>query len=808
MSRVIETIFRFLTFNNGVLLKMNLKLAVVSSLLCLLLGNATSFAATDLQKPWSPVEGKIMSVFAKDVNPKKPHPEYPRPQLVRKQWENLNGLWDYAITGENDAQPESFDGKILVPFAIESALSGVGKKVGPDNRLWYKRTFTVPAAWKGERVRLNFGAVDWDSTVFVNGKEIGNHKGGYSPFSYDITDALTESGVQTLVVSVWDPTDLRGGTQPRGKQHSNPHGIWYTAVTGIWRTVWIEPVAETFIQKIKAVPNLADETVTFNFDIPGLQDGDQVEATVTASQVQSRLGVLRANRVTQIARERGDACSPLVVRIRNPRLWGPDTPFLYDVKFQILRDGKPVDTVDSYFAMREVKLGKDDKGITRVLLNGKFTFMHGPLDQGWWPDGLYTAPTDKALEYDITRTKDFGYNMLRKHVKTEPDRFYYHCDRLGMLVWQDMPNGDRHIGPNDPDIERTSESEAQYRVELQELIRSLENHPCIIIWVPFNEGWGQFKTAEITDFVRELDPTRLIISSSGWAERGVGDVHNVHNYTANPAAAIPPAEENRAVILGEYGGLGMPIEGHLWQPDRNWGYRSFEERDALFQQYDRLNRMLHPLIATRLTAAVYTQTTDVEIEVNGLMTYDRAVDKFDARRLKASNERLRFAPPTTKTIVPTAQEEASVWKYTTEQPVDNWNKSDFDDSGWQEGESGFGTKETPNTTVRTEWNTDDIWIRKTIELDAAVVRSADNLVLNLYHDEDCEVYINGVLVAETKGFVNGYTIKEMDANTLRKALKAGANTIAIHCKQTTGGQYIDVGIQQVIPPVNSRQRMW
>ncbi|MCL2306217.1 MAG: hypothetical protein FWC43_12810 [Planctomycetaceae bacterium] len=781
-----------------------MKCTALSTLFFLVLGTATSFAATDVPpSPWSPVEGKILSIFAKDVNSKNPHPEYPRPQLVRKQWVNLNGLWDYAITGENDVQPENFDGKILVPFAIESALSGVGKKVGPDNRLWYKRTFTVPADWQGKRIRLNFGAVDWDSTVFVNGKKIGNHKGGYSPFSYDITDALTESGEQTLIVSVWDPTDLRGGTQPRGKQHSNPHGIWYTAVTGIWQTVWIEPVAETFIQKIKAVANLEDSTVTFNFDIPGVQDGDKIEATVLSA---GNRGLVRNRSVaTPIAGKKEAAGSPLVVKIKNPNLWTPDSPFLYDVKFQLLRDGKAIDTVDSYFAMRDIKLGKCDKGITRILLNGKFLFQHGPLDQGWWPDGLYTAPTDKALEYDVIRTKDFGFNMLRKHVKVEPDRFYYHCDRLGMLVWQDMPSGDKYIGPKDDDAERTPESEAQFRAELKEMIHSLDNHPCIVIWVPFNEGWGQFKTGEIVNYCRELDSTRLVNSASGWTERGVGDMHDIHIY---PGPAMPPVEENRAIVLGEYGGLGMPIKGHTWQDDKNWGYQSFDEKEALFKRYDQLNRALHPMIAKGLSAAVYTQTTDVEIEVNGLMTYDRAVDKFDAKRLKASNNGLRSAPPTVKTIIPTAKEEASVWKYTTEKPADNWNQADFDDSGWKEGESGFGTKTTPNTTVRTEWNTSDIWIRKTIELDADTVRAADKLVLNLYHDEDCEVFINGVQVFAAKGFITTYTTKEMNVGDLRKALKVGANTIAISCKQTTGGQYIDAGLLQVIPPANPGKRLW
>ncbi|MGL6227164.1 MAG: sugar-binding domain-containing protein [Thermoguttaceae bacterium] len=747
---------------------------------CLLLFviSLTSFVSAE---SWKPVEGKILSVFAKDVDPENVWPEYPRPQLVRENWLNLNGLWDYAIIGERDAEPKQYEGKILVPFAIESALSGVKKTVGPDNRLWYHRTFEVPKDWAGQNIRLNFEAVDWDTTVYLNGKEVGRHKGGYSPFAFDITDALSESGPQTLVVSVWDPTDARRGTQPRGKQIRNPNGIWYTSVTGIWQTVWIEPVAPTFITKIKGVPNLKDGNIAFEVQIEGAQAGDTV---------------LVQRKDDNSKKEEKVGTGPIVLEVKDPILWTPNNPHLYDIKVQVLRDGKVLDSVDSYFGMRDIKLGKDENGVVRILLNGEFLFQHGPLDQGWWSDGLYTAPTDEALAFDIRRTKDFGFNMLRKHVKVEPRRFYTHCDRLGMLVWQDMPSGDRYIGPNVPDIRRTPQSDAQFRQELEEMILTLDNHPSIVMWVPFNEGWGQYETAGIADFCRELDPTRLVNSVSGWADRNVGDVHDIHVY---PGPGIPPVSPNRALVLGEYGGLGMPIQGHTWQNDKNWGYQSFEEKEALFDRYLQLNNALHPLIAEGLSAAVYTQTTDVEVEVNGLMTYDRAVDKFDAAKMKEANLKLQSPGPKRVQVIQDARDTASIWKWRTEKPADDWMQSAFDDSGWKEGESGFGTEETPNTLIGTVWNTSDIWLRKTVDFPDDVVNHPEQLRLSLYHDEDCEVYMNGVLIFSATGYIPNYVSMELDVTKVKGAIKPGKNLIAVHCKQTGGGQYIDLGFSRLIP---------
>jgi hypothetical protein len=730
---------------------------------------------------WKPGDGPLMTRWAKDVSPTNAHPEYPRPQMVRKDWRNLNGLWQFAIARASEPPPigKKLSEQILVPFPVESALSGVMKRA---ERVWYRRSFNVDN-WLAadQRVLLNFGAVDWESTVWVNGQKVGMHRGGYDPFSYDITDALKPAGEQEIIVGVFDPTS--SSTQPRGKQINNPHGIWYTPTTGIWQTVWLEPVAETYINALELVPDVDGRKLLVKASCARVAAGQVLEFTVLAgSDKLATVHVTPGRRVE--------------IPIRQPRLWSPESPFLYDLKITLKRGERVVDQVTSYFGMRKIALGKDKHGITRLMLNDEPLFQIGMLDQGFWPDGLYTAPTDDALRYDVEVHKQLGFNMARKHVKIEPARWYYWCDKLGLLVWQDMPSGDKYIGGRDPDHVRTPESARQFEFELRQLIETKYNHPSIIMWVVFNEGWGQSDTARLTDWVRTLDPTRLVNSASGWTDRGTGDVHDIHAY---PGPASPKPEEKRAAVLGEFGGLGLPLKGHTWADEKNWGYRNLNSREELTERYVELIDRLRFLVGDPgLSAAVYTQVSDVETEVNGLLTYDRAVLKPDAERIRAAHAKLHLPPPVIKTIVPTARDRGIEWRYTFEKPADDWFKPEFDDRSWQTGPAGFGTEGTPGAFVRTTWNTSDIWVRRTFVIpEGRPLSGQTGLRLFVHHDEDADIYINGEFVNRTTGYTVTYELLPLTPAG-RAALRAGTNTIAIHCKQTGGGQYIDAGLVEVV----------
>ncbi len=586
---------------------------------------------------WQMVAGKIASPWASQVNPTNVLPEYPRPQLKRKEWTNLNGLWQYAIlpktTGESI--PNAFQGNILVPFAVESALSGVGKTVGKDSLLWYKKNITLLNNRKGKKTLLHFGAVDWQTDVFVNGTKVGSHEGGFDPFTIDITNALKKGASQELAIRVWDPTT--DGPQPRGKQVKNPEGIWYTPVTGIWQTAWLETVPETYIVSTKNTPDLDSKSLVVDVKIDNAQAQDQV-----------KIQVWKKNEMVKEYKGNNTA----TIAIENPVEWSPSNPFLYDLKVMLVRNGKVVDEVSSYFAMRKSSMAPDKNGIQRMLLNNKFVFQFGPLDQGWWPDGLYTAPTDEALKYDIVETKNMGFNMIRKHIKVEPARWYYYCDSIGMLVWQDMPSGDLgNRWENRPGIlgratdkDRTPESEGYYKKDWNNIMEALHNFPSIVVWIPFNEAWGQFKTVEISNWTKQKDPSRLVNSASGGNFYPVGDIIDMHNY---PEPIMPRPDlfgAKQALVLGEFGGLGLPVEGHTWQTDKNWGYQSFKTNDELFKRYTTLTDRIATLIPEGLSAAVYTQTTDVEGEVNGFMTYDRKVMKMPIDKLKDVNTALYKVP--------------------------------------------------------------------------------------------------------------------------------------------------------------------
>jgi beta-galactosidase/beta-glucuronidase len=574
---------------------------------------------------WKPQGDKIKTKWAEQVDSNKTLPEYPRPIMERSQWKNLNGLWNYAIQEFGKKAPLKYDGQILVPFAVESSLSGVMKDVGAKNELWYETHFSLESNWNGKNILLHFGAVDWKTEVFINDVKVGSHTGGYTPFSFDITPFIQKGKNQKLVVKVWDPSN--DGPQPRGKQVKNPKGIWYTPVTGIWQTVWIELVNAKNITTLKTTPNIDQNTISIKADVAGAEAGDLVEITVFDGEA-------------AIAKEKAVIGESNDIVLNNPKLWSPESPFLYQTKIRLISNNKVVDEVKSYFAMRKIASKRDDNGIVRMQLNNKDYFQFGPLDQGWWPDGLYTAPTDEALKYDIIKTKELGFNMIRKHVKVEPERWYTHCDQLGILVWQDMPSGDEQpLWQNrkyfeGTELRRSAKSEEIYRKEWREIMDHLYSYPSIVVWVPFNEAWGQFKTVEITEWTKNHDPSRLTNSSSGGNHFQTGDILDLHNY---PGPEMYLYDARRVTVLGEYGGIGLPFEGHLWRANDNWGYVKFKNESEVTAEYIKYAKILKNYVKTGFSAAVYTQTTDVEGEVNGFMTYDRKVDKMDFKAVNKIN---------------------------------------------------------------------------------------------------------------------------------------------------------------------------
>lgn len=586
-----------------------------------------------LRTPWEPAQPC-------------PLPEYPRPQMTRPNWVNLNGQWQYAILSKDDPAPGSYDGEIRVPYPVESLLSGVQKPLLPHQRLWYRRAFPDPRPslrqQATDRVLLHFGAVDYECQVWLNGVHLGGHRGGYLPFSFDITTALT-GGENELVVSVWDPTDA--GLQQRGKQALNPQSIWYTAVSGIWQTVWLEGVPETSIQSLKLTPDLSRASLRVEARLRG---GRELENL--------RVEAVAYSGGQEIARAAGSAQAALELAIPHPRPWSPRDPYLYNLQVRLLRAGQALDEVGSYFALREFGLARDASGHLRFTLNGEPLFLYGPLDQGYFPDGLYTPPSEEALLFDIEYIHQIGCNLIRKHVKVEPLRWYYHCDRLGMIVMQDMPNGGRIDGPTIAFLAHTfgfhrndtrclsrfgradETNRAEYRAELRDMIDLLYNSPCIAAWAPFNESWGQFHANQVAEWVKAYDPTRLVDHASGWFDQGGGDFLSKHVYVKKLKR---PRRDGRAFILSEFGGYSLQTPGHMWDERQKFGYRFYDSSQALTEAYLKLlNDELSPLIPQGLAAAIYTQTSDVEIEINGFLTYDRRVEKMDAQALRRAHEKL------------------------------------------------------------------------------------------------------------------------------------------------------------------------
>ena len=727
-------------------------------------------------QPWQPVAGPLQTPWTAKVDPRHPLPEYPRPQMVRPAWVNLNGLWDYAIRPLEGATPETYDGQLLVPFPVESALSGVRRVLMPTNRLWYHRVFRAPDLTGHKRLLLHFGAVDWETKVWVNGQAVGEHRGGYDPFTLEISSAVRPDADNELTVAVFDPGIA--GYQPDGKQNYRkfikPGGIAYTASSGIWQTVWMEAVPASYIEGLRITPDLDAGVLRVRVVAPNAAAGATVKLKALAG--------LKV--VGQVA---GTPGVDLELPIKKPRRWTPADPFLYTLKVQLGDDA-----VASYFGMRRISVGKDGAGRPRVLLNGQAVFQAGPLDQGFWPDGLYTAPTDAALRFDIEEMKKLGFNMVRKHLKVEPERWYYWCDKLGLLVWQDMPCGDggTAASPEKDGVVNLAVAAQEFEAELKAMIGTHYNHPSIVMWVVFNEGWGQYDVPRLTQWVRELDPSRLVNSTSGWHDRRVGDLVDAHSY---PGPVCPPVESGRAAVLGEFGGLGLGMAGHSWVEAATWGYRATTGPKELTRKYLELWRKVWQLQADAgLAAAVYTQLTDVETECNGLLTYDRKVEKVDARQVAAAHRGQFAPPPRFAQVAPTAQAAPVRWRYTFEPPMDDWAKPGFDDTIWAEAPAGFGAATATNRVVRTPWTTEGLWLRRPVVLRKGDLR---NLALRVANEADVEIYLNGVLAVRLAGRNADY--EELDLRPeAEHALRAGANLIAVHCRQDKPHRFIDVDLVQ------------
>ena len=716
------------------------------------------------ENKWKPFKVPLMTTWGEQIDPAKVWQEYPRPQMVRKKWQNLNGLWEYAVVAKDAVKPTAFTGNILVPFPLESALSGVGHLLEPKEALWYRRTVTIAGAGAkaGQRVLLHFEGVDWDATVWVNGKEVGNNQGMHTWWNCDITEALAGGTQAEIVLKVLDPTEA--GNQPLGKQKFKPNGCFYTRASGIWQTVWAEVVPTQHITALIAEQVASLDGVEVTVQATG---GDKQTVTVTMS-----------DKGIAVAKASGKAGERLKLTVANPKLWSPDSPHLYDLSATL--DGG--DTVTGYTAVRWCDKRKDAQGINRLFLNGKELFHFGPLDQGWWPDGLITPPSDEAMVYDLKYLKSIGCNMLRKHIKVEPARYYYACDKLGLLVWQDFPSGESN---------RNEAARINFKRESATIIEQLRGFPCIVMWVVFNEGWGQFDTKgtqAITAWTKETDPRRLVCNASGWTDQKCGDIIDAHAY---PGPRMPAIEADRIAVLGEFGGLGLQVKDHLWQPD-SWGYQSFGNAADLEKRYLQLVVAMRPLIARGLAAAVYTQTTDVEGEVNGWLTYDRKIIKIPTAALAAMNARLYLPTVPPIILAATADDQRikpALWRWTTTKPTDGWEKPGFNDTAWAEGPAGFGTAGTSGAIIGTEWKTDDIWLRRSFTYDGKAIK---NPALYLCHDDAAEIFINGQLVASAGGSIGSYIT--LPIQNEKFSLTKGANILSVHCHQDKGGQYIDVGL--------------
>ncbi|HEV2329854.1 MAG TPA: LamG-like jellyroll fold domain-containing protein [Verrucomicrobiae bacterium] len=725
---------------------------------------------------WQMKQAPLMTPWAFLIDTNAPLPEYPRPQMVRSNWLNLNGIWQFEPTVTNSAAPigQTLTNQILVPYPMESAISGVMQY---SEFSWYRRTFTVPAGWSGQRIILHLDAVDWQATVYVNGQLAGVHQGGYDPFSFDITPYLN-GGTNELIIGVYSPED--NGGQPRGKQTLYPGGIMYTSSSGIWQPAWLEPVDASGIQNLQIIPDV---------------DNAQLRLTVNCYATSGvTVNVLVTSNGVPVSSTASIPQTEIDVPVHNPNLWSPENPFLYGLKIWTVHGGVTNDTVTSYFGMRKISVVTTN-GVPQIFLNNQPYFEMGPLDQGFWPDGIYTAATDAALKYDLQMEKALGFNMVRKHIKVERQRWYYWADTLGLLIWQDMPTCNSYTGSPQP------VNALEFIGELTAMVTNHWNSPCIIMWDIFNEGQGQTSTGQtntpyLVSLVKTIDPNHLVNQGSGGGYYGVGDVFDDHNYP-DPG---DPQTTTQVPVDGEFGGIAWHVTGHLWNPAQaGTSYLLASSLDNFASLYDGyINEAVNYKSPAngQLNAAVYTQITDVENECNGLMSYDRLV-KPNLDRIFGSNLKARTAVETTTTVVPTSQAVPQAWQWTTNSVPSNWYATNFNASSWSNGVAGFGTVD-PNVTPNTPWTTPGyIYLRRTFNPGSLTPQQIPNLTFISYHDEDVAIYINGVLAGSASGYSTTYIPVAMNAAGQAAIIPNGTNVMAVSCYQSTGGQFIDVGISDV-----------
>lgn len=726
---------------------------------------------------WQMKQGPMMTPWSETIDVNNILGEYPRPQMEREEWLNLNGVWDLrkAVEGEAYQADFTYDKKILVPFPIESALSGIMEE--SDNQCyWYKRTLTIPESMKGKNILLHFDAVDWEATVYVNGKKVGSHTGGYDPFYFDITSALTDGGEQEIAVYIHDNTGAEG--QPKGKQALNKWGCWYTPVSGIWQTVWLEPVNPVHITRLSIEPDVDNSCFKLQVNATGDSEAtaDILLSDPDGNTVASLQGVATG--------------TPCTLPVNAPELWSPERPYLYDLNITLSSGGQQTDAVKSYCGMRKIEV-KNVDGTPRIFLNGTQIFQMGPLDQGWWPDGLYTAPSDEALLFDIKAMKELGFNMIRKHIKVEPSRWYMHCDREGILVWQDLPS------PNLPEGHEAF-ARQNFEEEAVRIIDAFENHPSIVQWVVFNEGWGQFDTERMTQVVIDkVSPQSLVCCASGWNDAEIGDIKDSHSY---PYPSCP-IDQKRACVNGEYGGITLKVPGHIW-PGGDFGYTTVETPEDFTVMFNDLADKIKDHYYYGLNAAVYTQLSDVEIEKNGIYTYDRRILKPYSPTGELKDKILECinmpqSDVKIQPVVSTAKEHKYKWKFITEDNAPRyWFAKEFDDSLWPKGTAAFGRSSvwTTQGIISIPWTTEQIYLRRWFYLGDVTQEMIDCMRFMIYHDDDIFIYINGVWAATKKGSVSNYIPYDI-SDEARQTLKPNSwNLIAVKCIQTGYDQIVDVGI--------------